>query len=257
MTKIIQITDPHLGPNADFRLAGIQTISSFDAVLAEAASLSPDLLLVTGDIAAHPETSAYRYFFGAIEESGIPMIWLPGNHDVISVVESAENAVPYIKTHDVGNWRLILLDSVLPDTPNGQLGDEELDRFKKLLEETEQDHIMVCLHHHPVPIGCRWLDEQQVSDSDRFLQIVESDNRIRNVVWGHIHQEFEQQRGEVLFTSAPSTCIQFKVGSENFALTEELPGYRIIELSEEGSVTTEVRRTEVPDFQVAIESKGY
>lgn len=257
MTKIIQLTDPHLGPNAEFRLAGIQTIASFEAVLEAACKLSPDLLLVTGDIAADPDPSAYRYFFGAIEQTGLPLVWLPGNHDVTSIVESVGNAVPYRKSYDVGNWRILLLDSVLPDTPDGGLGEDELNLLRQLLEANTQEHVLISVHHHPLPVGSAWIDAQCIADAGQFLDIVEASSAVRGVVWGHIHQVFEQVRGDRLFASAPSTCIQFEAGSEKFALADELPGFRVIELTEQGEINTEVRRVQVPDFKVSLESQGY
>ena len=257
MTKIIQLTDPHLGPDKEYRLAGIQTISSFEAVLDDALKESPDLLLVTGDIVADPDPAAYRYFFAAMEATGVPMIWLPGNHDDAQMAESVTNATTYNKSHDVENWRLILLDSTMAGTPNGCLGEDELALLERALAENTQDHVIVCLHHHPLKMGSEWIDQQLVADSEQFLNIVESNDRIQLVVWGHVHQVLEQKRDDVLFASAPSTCIQFKSNSQKFALSDQPPGYRVIELFEDGTIKTEVRRVEVPEFEVALESEGY
>lgn len=257
MTKIVQITDPHLGPDKEYRLAGIQTISSFEVVLEDALEHAPDLLLITGDIVADPDPAAYRYFFAAMEATGVPMVWLPGNHDDAKMAESVINSTRYEKSHDVGNWRLLLLDSMVPGTPNGCLGDDELVFFEKAMAENTQDHLLICLHHHPIKVGSDWIDQQLVADSEKFLQIVESTDRVRMVVWGHVHQVVEQMRGDVFFASAPSTCIQFKSNSRNFALSDEQPGYRIIELFDDGRVETQVQRVEVPQFEVALESEGY
>lgn len=257
MTKIIQITDPHLGPDADFQLAGVNTRDSFDAVVRDACMQSPDLLLITGDIAAEPNTASYEYFFSVVNELDIPYVWLPGNHDTIQMVESVEGAVPYRKTHDVGSWRIFLLDSVVAHSPNGTLGPEELELFEQLLEENTQEHAMVCVHHHPVPVGSAWLDKQCISDAEDFLHVLHGNNRVRNVHWGHIHQAFEETKDGVLFASAPSTCIQFKPHSEEFALDDALPGYRVINLASDGSIQTDVNRVPVPGFNVFLDSKGY
>ena len=257
MTKIIQITDPHLGPDADFQLAGVNTRDSFSAVLREACEQSPDLLLVTGDIAAEPNTAAYEHFFDLIQETGLPYAWLPGNHDTIELVESVDHSTPYRKTYDIGNWRIFLLDSVLPDTPNGAFGEEELRQFEQLLAENTQEHAMVCVHHHPIPVGSTWLDRQCIADAEDFIQIVRGDNRVKNIHWGHIHQAFEKTLDGVLYASAPSTCIQFKPESEQFALDDELPGYRVINLSSDGSVQTEVTRVAVSGYNVLLGTQGY
>lgn len=257
MRKIIQITDFHLGPNPEFRLAGVETHASFLAVVEEACQLKPDLLLVTGDIAAEPCAEAYRQFFDAMHSTNIPMIWLPGNHDVASIVEATKNAAPYQKKYDVDNWRIFMMDSVVFDSPMGCFGEPELELLKQLLAENTQDHALVCLHHHPLEVGSEWLDFQCIADAPDFLRIVQADPKVRGVIWGHIHQAFERVIDDVLYASAPSTCIQFKPNSDRFALDDEYPGYRIIELSDDGAIRTEVRRVEVADFHVELDSSGY
>ena len=42
--------------------------------------------------------------------------------------------------------------------------------------------------------------------------------------------------------STPSTCMQFKPGSKDFALDDLAPGYRRIELFADGRIDTEVLR---------------
>ena len=257
MTKIIQITDPHLGPDSDFRLAGVNTRDSFNAVVDDACERSPDLLLITGDIAAHPNLAAYEYFFSALNDTSLPFVWLPGNHDDVHMVESVNKSVPYLKTFDIGNWRILLLDSVVAGSPNGQFGSEELKLFRQLLEQNTQEHVMVCVHHHPMSVGSAWLDKQCIADAEDFLHIVRSSRRVRSVHWGHIHQTFEQTLGGVLYASAPSTCIQFKPQSEIFALDDKYPGYRTLNLSPDGSIETHVTRVTMPEFNVLLDSQGY
>lgn len=217
----------------------------------------PDLFLVTGDIAAESDLGAYQLFFDIINATTVPMIWLPGNHDIASVVETAEGAIPYEKTYDIGNWRILLLDSVTPNSPNGHFGESELRLLEGLLSENIQENVLVCVHHHPIPVGSTWLDRQCIADADEFLRIIGTDSRVRGVHWGHIHQAFEETRDGVLFASAPSTCMQFKPKSHDFALDGQMPGFRIIDLAANGSIETEVLRTEVAGFHVELDSTGY
>lgn len=257
MTRIIQITDPHLGPDNEFRLAGVQTSASFQVVVDEACKLAPDLLVVTGDIAANADPSAYTQFFTSIDATGVPMIWLPGNHDVTSVVESVDNAIPYRKVFDIENWRIFMMDSVVFDSPMGCFGEPELELLETLLAENTQDHALVCLHHHPLHVGSEWLDLQCIADTEEFLRIVKADPKVRAVLWGHIHQAYEEMRQGVLYASAPSTCMQFKPKSGRFALDDRKPGFRVIELSDDGTIQTEVRRVEVEGFKVELGTAGY
>ena len=64
VARVLQITDCHLGPDPGYRLAGVRTLFSFDEVLARIArdEDDADLVMVTGDIAAHGSAKAYRTF---------------------------------------------------------------------------------------------------------------------------------------------------------------------------------------------------
>jgi Icc protein len=42
--------------------------------------------------------------------------------------------------------------------------------------------------------------------------------------------------------STPSTCVQFKPGSREFALGDEAPGYRYLRLGSGGDIETRVQR---------------
>ncbi len=65
------------------------------ALLAEAAALKPDALIVTGDLTLSGEKASHEklaQWLAAIEEKGIPVWVIPGNHDI-----NSENALIYYK----------------------------------------------------------------------------------------------------------------------------------------------------------------
>ena len=59
-----------------------------------------------------------------------------------------------------------------------------------------------------------------------------------------MHQVFEAERNGVPYMATPSTCIQFKPGSQNFSLDAEPPGFRWLALLPDGTIETGVRRLE-------------
>ena len=65
------------------------------ALLAEAKALQPDALIVTGDLTLSGEKASHKklaQWFAAIEETGVPVWVIPGNHDI-----NSENAHIYYK----------------------------------------------------------------------------------------------------------------------------------------------------------------
>jgi len=167
------------------------------------------------------------------------------------------NATEFIRAIDIENWRILMLDSVIEHNPNGRLGPAELEILKQLLQENTQEHVLVCLHHQPVDVGSAWLDNQKIEDADEFLEIVENEPNVRGVLWGHVHQEFSTMRNGRLFFSTPSTCIQFKANSDDFALDDLFPGYRMIELKPDGRIESEVTRVPIEDYGVDVDCAGY
>ncbi len=257
MARILQVTDPHLGVNDQYRLAGVDTLRTFKTVLDEVKKEDYDMVLATGDIASEASTRAYASFFDLVADMGAPVYWLPGNHDLLGSIAKVQNATEFVRTIDIENWRILMLDSVIEHNPNGRLGPEELDILRKLLAENTQEHVLVCLHHQPVDVGSAWLDNQKIDDAQEFLGIVENDPNVRGVLWGHVHQEFSAMRDGRLFFSTPSTCIQFKANSDDFALDDLYPGYRMIDLNRDGSIDTEVKRVPIEDYGVDIDCAGY
>jgi Icc protein len=75
------------------------------------------------------------------------------------------------------------------------------------------------------------------------------------VLWGHVHQQFDGRWGELPIYSAPSSCVQFKQHSHDFALSDQPPGYRWLDLHPEGTVKTGVEFlqdfAQIPDLNCA------
>jgi Icc protein len=64
------------------------------------------------------------------------------------------------------------------------------------------------------------------------------------VLWGHVHQESHHIIDGVEWMSTPSSCVQFKPGSKEFALGSEAPGYRHLSLYADGRIETAVHRVD-------------
>ncbi len=257
MIRLAQVSDPHIGGAPEYRLAGVNTRRTFETILEQVRQEESYILVITGDIASDYSPPAYRYFFAQMERFAQPMYWLPGNHDLVQNAEAVENAVLFQSFFETEHWRIIMLDSMIPKSPNGRLGQEQLARLQTLLAENTKPNVLIFLHHHPVDIDCAWLDTQRVADADEFFAIVDNYPQVRGIFWGHIHQQFEVDHKGVMLRSVPSTCIQFKPLSDDFALDTIAPGYRMIDLHDDGRIDTAVRRVEIPDIGVDFSCMGY
>ncbi|MEJ1418600.1 MAG: hypothetical protein RPU91_16210 [Candidatus Sedimenticola sp. (ex Thyasira tokunagai)] len=156
-----------------------------------------------------------------------------------------------------GNWLLLLLDSSLPNHPGGHLNDSELSILQRSLESHPNHHVLICLHHHPVPMGSRWLDDISLDNPASLFNITDRHTNVRGVLWGHVHQHFDGERNGVKLMSTPSTCIQFTRNRSEFSIEASPPGYRWLELMPNGEITGGVERLDELPQGLNVESSGY
>jgi Icc protein len=260
--RLVQLTDAHLCAELGGTLLGMDTDQSLQCVvnLVQAEHGQPDVLLLTGDLADHGSAGAYARMRDYSRQLTDRCYWLPGNHDDRQLMEAALAATTCLSSEvRIGHWQIVLLDSQVPGRVGGELGPEQLSLLENALSQAALEglHTLVCLHHHPVPIGSGWLDEQIVADAEAFFAIVDRYPGVKGVLWGHIHQQIDEYRHKVALMGSPSTCVQFAPGSENFKADDSSPGYRWFELAEDGSFATGVSRVQGVEFTVDLDSQGY
>ncbi len=252
MPLILHLTDMHLHADAAGRLKGIPTLASFRAVksLAWRRHPAPDALILGGDLAQDELGPTYRLLADDITGWCEAVRVTPGNHCNLPVLERTllpALDMPPMRASELRleNWLVIPLNSHDPDaSPGGRLGEDELARLERLLAETDADHALIALHHHPAPIGSPWMDAMMLEDADDFWRAIEASGKARAVLFGHVHQELDTMRGDVRLLGTPSTCVQFKPQTETFALDVASPGYRWLHLSPDGGIETGVERVE-------------
>ncbi|HET9693025.1 MAG TPA: metallophosphoesterase [Steroidobacteraceae bacterium] len=244
--RLLQVTDPHLFGDESGKIYGVQTAVSFGRVLQEAFAAGtplPQAVLVTGDIADDYTPQAYRNFRRALEPYGLPVFCLPGNHDDPAIMPRlvGRAGFQYGGTAMLGAWGAVFLDTHLDDKPEGRVRPAELARLDRALARLRGRPVMVCLHHPPLPVGSAWLDAVGLLNADEVWAVIDRHPSVHVVLAGHVHQEFERRRDDVLVLATPSTCAQFTPGTECCVMDLRPPGYRWLELLPDGSVRTEVK----------------
>lgn len=257
----MQITDTHLGELPGSVLLGMDTDVSLGHVLdlVRAERDQADLLLATGDISSNGSLASYQRFYQLSQGLARHACWLPGNHDDWLVMQQALANKPELKRSvRAGNWQIIMLDSTTPGQPGGNLSNAELAFLRQTLESSTAKHVLLCLHHHTVPTGCDWLDRQQVINSAAFFQLISRFDLVRGVLCGHVHQSLDHWHQGIKLMATPSSCIQFAANSTDFKLDRLNPGYRWLELYDDGEIGTGVSRVTGVDFDVDYDqSSGY
>lgn len=259
--QVVQLTDTHLCRSAGGELLGMDTDHSLQAVidLVRRECPSLDVILGTGDLSDQGAGESYQRLLAYFDALSAHHYWLPGNHDDLALMQEIGGTDRLCRELRGGGWQIVMLDSQIPGEVGGRLGREQLTLLAQTLEAavSENLHSLVCLHHQPVAIGCDWLDRQMVADADEFFAVLDQYPCVRGVLWGHVHQEIDRRRNDVLLMASPSTCAQFAPGQENFKVDDAAPGYRWLNLYPDGHIETAVSRVTGVKFSVDLDSGGY
>lgn len=240
---VVQLTDTHLFADPQGTLFDVNTTDSLRSVIASVkkSGLNPDFALATGDL-VHDETEhGYQRLEAELRALGMPVYALAGNHDAPSfMVDGAVKVLSYPFRAESGSWQFYFLNTHVPGEVHGSLDPGQLDELEKSLSAHPNKFTAICLHHQPVTIGSRWLDRIGLENADALFAAIARYPRVRAVIWGHIHQEWDETRAGVRLLGAPSTCAQFMPKQENFTLDSRPPGWRWLRFFDDGSIDTAV-----------------
>ncbi len=241
--RLLQFTDLHLCGEPDGRVRGIRTLETFTACLqhARAHHWPVDAVLLTGDL-VQDDTRGYLQLAAAFQRQRIPVHCLPGNHDLPEELEGLLARRPFAQlpvVHYAG-WTLLQLDSTVPQATHGELAAHSLAFVDDTLARYRDTHVLVSLHHPPVPLGSRWMDAIGLVNGNALLEVLGRHDNVRGLLWGHAHQAFDGMHDNVMLMGTPSTCFQFTPGSDDFAIDTRPPGYRWLHLYPDGRIDTRV-----------------
>jgi Icc protein len=247
VVRLVQVTDCHILATAEDRLYDMNTRHSFEAVNRAAVDNNSDLdlVLATGDLSQDASAASYQYLAGQFVENGLPLFWIPGNHDDESVMrEHLRGSCIYAARQVlVGNWQIVLLDSTIPGEFGGCVSPRQLEFLDSALRAHPERHALVCLHHQALASGSAWIDGGKgLQQSEQLVAALKSQATVKAVLWGHVHQQAHHRIDGIEWMSTPSSCIQFKPGSMTFAIDDLAPGYRHLSLFADGSIETAIHR---------------
>jgi 3',5'-cyclic AMP phosphodiesterase CpdA len=187
---VVQITDTHWGYTGP---ANPQPRATIEHAIEEIANwpTKPDLVIHTGDVTqltadARQRVTRLREAQRAFAQLGVPMHYLPGEHDASLDAGAAFREVlgPTRWSIEHRGVHLIGLDNV--SDPKGALGDAQLGWFEDELRKLPKDARLVVFVHRPLFALARPWD-WFTADGDRALALLER-RPGTTVFYGHIHQ---------------------------------------------------------------------
>jgi 3',5'-cyclic-AMP phosphodiesterase len=259
--RLVQVTDTHLFADPNDVLVGmnceqglrdvVELVRQKEGVIAG--------ILHTGDASQDNSAKSYKKLHATLATLGVRQYWIPGNHDELRAMRRAVGADNrcFEKTISFGKWQVLMLSSNVQGAVHGLLKESELDFLEKTLQTTTAKHVLLCLHHNPVPVKAKWLQQHALKNPAALYSILDRYPQVKAVMFGHIHHELKVVRNGVTYLGSPSTSIQFHPTNTQFALDKRNPGYRWIELFNNGEFRTGVNRVPRKRYFVDFSGIGY
>ena len=239
-TVIAQLSDLHIREPGRLTYRRIDTAPYLQQAVATLLGLPqrPDAVLITGDLTDFGRAEEYRHLATLLEPLSMPVYLMPGNHDDRAELRRGFPDHRYLGTGefvsfsvDVGEIRLIALDTTTPGQPHGTLCAARLGWLEAELERSPDGPIIVAMHHPPFRSLIAAMDRQGLLEGGPELErIVQRHRNVERVVCGHLHRSIDVRFGGSIASTAPSSAHQLELDMSPEAPAEwtlEPPGFRL------------------------------
>jgi Icc protein len=248
--RLIQITDLHLLADPAAELRGVCPRARLECVLVAllAERACADRLIITGDLTHDDRLETYQALHALLRDWVDTLRVIPGIHDERGAMRDVFGeritaaAERNVFCEERGGWQLIGLDTHLGGSVAGRAGEQQLAWLAGQLERAANRPTLVCLHHPPVLVGSRWLDQVGLEDAAELNAILFRHPQVRLICCGHVHQELSVGSGGRTVLTTPATAVQFRPGTATLEVDGAAPGYRVIELEDDGTWRSRVVR---------------
>ena len=233
---VLQLSDVHLTAAPGGPLHGVDPDARLAAVLDawRRRAVPTDLVLVTGDDSDDGAPGAYERLAAALATTGVPSLVLAGNHDDGAALRTVFGPPA---PRELGGWRIVPVDSTLPDRIHGVLDAAAL---AAELDRLDRRPTVVAIHHPPRSPSTHPMF--RLEGADGLLAAIAARPHVRAVVSGHLHQPFEYVADHgALLLGAPSTFEAIDHAGDRYVVPGSCPtGARILHLGDDGEVRSEL-----------------
>ena len=243
----VHLSDSHLMPDPhNVGTEFVSALAATGALLREIEALPAPLefVLHTGDVNHDPQREDdYRRTLELFSRLGVPVHFLPGNHDrslwLQRVLQGVEDPGPHAdREFEAGGVQFLLLDSTVPreEGGHGRLEPEQLAWLERRCAAPDRRPLVVALHHNPLSLAVSWPEELILRNGEALHEILLlARRRLRCVLYGHIHESLLTLRDGIAYQSVRGSCFQLRTWYGQSSLGPEplqWPGYNLVTLTE-------------------------
>lgn len=239
---IAHFTDCHLFAENSGEYFAVNTSQALKKTLKNIKANKPDLAIFGGDLTQDHTIASYERFVDLIqsEQLDFPVFWLPGNHDELEMFTAAFKNQSNLLNHkciDTAHFQILLLNSK-SETPSGFIDENELLQIIKQVNDSEKPTIIFA-HHHPLKVES-YIDKHIITNGEQLLINLSQTHKVPLYVHGHVHNEYDRNYKGIDIYATPATSIQFKKNTTDWQQENLGPGYRLININEQGEFNTQV-----------------
>ncbi|MEP7202564.1 MAG: metallophosphoesterase [Ilumatobacteraceae bacterium] len=236
MATVLQISDTHLRaePNTPPEQDPDESLkATLDAVRA----VEADLLLLTGDLADDASLDAVQRLRNLVANIAPHTMAVAGNHDAVKNVHATFGILDSI---EVGAWRVLGVETSIPGEDHGCV---DVDQLVGRLDEVDDRHTLIALHHPPRSPSTHPMF--RLIGADEMLAALADRRQVRAVVSGHLHEAFDRHEGDLALCGSPSSYYAIEhTGDEYRLYTDGIVGAQVLRLDDDGSFACKrVRRS--------------
>lgn len=155
MTVLLQVSDPHFGTEQP---------TVVDALTELARQQRPNLVVLSGDITQRARPSQFRAARAFTDSLGVPVLAVPGNHDIPLFDLLARLRSPYgpysvafgtdlEPVHRSAELLLVCVNTTRPwRHKDGEVSALQIDRVARLVEHADPAQLRVVVVHQPIAV---------------------------------------------------------------------------------------------------------
>ena len=216
MSSIAHLSDVHFGHHDPKVVAGVE------AFLAER---RPDLVVISGDFTQRARVRQYELacaFVERIEQGGLQVLAVPGNHDVplydvarrfLRPLERYKRFIdddlcPYWENDDVAVLGINTARSLT--IKDGSVSYEQMHVIRESFAQVSDGKLHVLVTHHPLyamPLGEEGALTKVAKRNEDALAAA-ADAGVDLLLAGHFHRSFHKSAREMVETAGPALVVQ-------------------------------------------------
>jgi len=196
--EIVQLSDIHVG--AQFRA------DVFEKVIEEVNSLSPDAVVITGDLTNEGLKEQYEKCKTLISKIKVEkIIAISGNHDYRNTgYLHFKKYFPFQTINELSDdVVLVTLGTARPDRDEGEVGYRQISWLERTMKKYQNKTTILAMHHHLIGIPDTGSDRLTIIDAGDVLRAT-LDSNVNLVLCGHKHRPWLWDFNNLLIANAGS-----------------------------------------------------